>query len=130
MVPNKEIKALEEAAAAVRRQFASMIAKAEQVLENRLNEHHRRVTASAARVASLETELETYEALEQDRRAAQVRTELAAAITSHHDEVDGANAALRFAYADYVRAYSSAGIAVEAGFNAAAGAAAHAAGRK
>jgi hypothetical protein len=115
--------ALEEALAGCRRQHAAVIENADRILEARRTEHYQRIDKSARRVAGLESELELYDALEQERRAARVRTELAGAIEAHKGEVDGANNALAFAIENHVKALTAAGVAAEASFNAAVSAA-------
>lgn len=113
-----QIKNLEAAVRESRKHFDQTITNAEIVLENRRNEYRRQVDESAAKIAALESELELYDALEQERRAALVRMEIAHAIENHHVVVDRARKLTTEAFADFARAFACAGTAFAAGFAA------------
>jgi hypothetical protein len=115
---------LEQVVADCRSHFDRTIANAEQALENFRTEHYQNIAKSAARIAALESNLEMYDGLEQTRMAAQTRREIAAAVEDHKQVVIGANNRLQHACENYVRAFSSAAMAMECSFNAAMAAAA------
>ena len=99
--------------------FDRTIERAEVVLENRRNEHRRLISESESRVAALESQLELADAFERERDAARIRKELAAAVDQHRAAVDSANRQLAGWLLDHLRSYASAGICMEASFNAA-----------
>ncbi|GEM_PF-2895535 len=121
MAQTERLKAIDEAASRCRRQFDRMVDQAEHILENWRNERERLIQESATRVARLESELELYEGLEAEWRAARVRTELASAVEHHRATVDAANRQLEEAIKRYVRVFAAAAAAVEATFNSACG---------
>jgi hypothetical protein len=106
--------AIRKSIAAAQRQFEGACAKADRILEAQQNEIAQYVQSSAGKVASLESDLELYDALEQSRRAASTRTEIAAAMNVHHCAVDGAKARLRHAWEDYYVRISAACAALAA----------------
>jgi len=110
---------LEQVVSDCRAQFDRAIANAEIALENFRTEHYQTIAASAGKIAALESELEMLDALEQTRRAAQTRREIATAVSDHEQIVNGANNRLQHAYQDYVRAFSAATMAMECSFNSA-----------
>jgi len=111
--------ALNKALEDCRAQYTRTVENAERILENRRNEHRRLISESEDRVAGLESQLETFEALEHDRLAAQTRKELATAIEDHKQVVDRADRMLTEWARDHARALAAAGIALEASMNAA-----------
>ncbi len=115
---------LEQVVADCRAKFDRAIANAEIAFENFRTEHYLTIAKSAGKIAALESELETLDALEQTRLAAQTRREIAEAVSDHKQVVIGANNRLQHACEDYVHAFSAASMAMECSFNAALAAAA------
>jgi len=110
---------LEQVVADCRAQFERTIANAEIALENFRTEHYQTIAKSAGKIAALESDLEMFDALEQTRRAAQTRLEIAAAVQDHEQVVIGANNRLQHACENYIRAFSAAAMAMECSFNSA-----------
>lgn len=92
---------LRQSMEASQRQFDSACLRAGEILEARLTEIAGDVQRTASKVASLESNLEIFDGLEQTRMAAQTRREIASAMDYHRGTVDGAKARLQHAWQDY-----------------------------
>ena len=93
--------ATRHAIAAAQRQFTAACENADRIFEARLNEIAQDIQTSSATVASLESSLEMFDALEQIRMAAATRKEIATAIDHHRHAVDTAKVRSAHAWADY-----------------------------
>jgi hypothetical protein len=113
----KEKNAIASAVEAGRKNLAHAIEQAGIKLEAFQTEHAQTISASALKVATLQSELELYEGLERPRQAAQVRLEIDAAWETHRAVVNAADARLSSAFLDYVRMIGSIGTGAECSFN-------------
>jgi hypothetical protein len=113
MAPN-ETKHIDAAHASALKVFATQISNADVILENWRNEGARMIRESAEKIASLESSLELLDALEQERRARDTRTELHHAVTAHHGIVDAARNIVKRAVIEHAQAYAAAGVAMNA----------------
>jgi hypothetical protein len=100
--------AARQSMADAQRVFTSACENADRILDARLNEAALEVTRSASAVASLESELELLDALEQERRAAATRLDIASAVAHHRETVDRAKVLQRQAWDEYLTAVSTA----------------------
>jgi hypothetical protein len=91
-----------KAMADAQRTFTAACEHADRILDARLNQAALEVTRSASAVASLESELE------QQRRAAATRLDIASAVGHHRQTVDRAKVLQRQAWDDYLTAVSAA----------------------
>lgn len=107
-------KHIDDAHAQVLAVYAGKISNADIVLENWRTEGARMIRESAEKVASLESSLELFDALEQERRAALTRTELHQAVEAHHGIVDAARTIVQRAVIEHTQAYAAAGVAMNA----------------
>jgi hypothetical protein len=97
-----------QAMADAQRTFTAACENADRILDARLNEAALEVSRSASTVASLESELELLDSLEQERRAAATRLDIARAVGHHRETVDRAKVLQRQAWDDYLTAISTA----------------------
>jgi hypothetical protein len=97
-----------KAMADAQRIFTAACENADRILDARLNQAALEVSRSASAVASLESELELLDALEQERRAAATRLDIASAVGHHRQTVDRAKVLQRQAWDDYLTAVSAA----------------------
>lgn len=119
MNSTETLKALDKALADSRAHYERTIADADRILEARRTEHYQLISASEKRLGDLQNQLEMFEALEHERYAAQTRRDLDVAVQQHKAVVEQANLILQGAMLAHARIFAAAGIAFEAGFNAA-----------
>ncbi len=90
------------------RAFSSSLEEAGRTLDTRLVEASQLVLHAASEVASLESALELYDGLEQNRLAAKTRLEIATAVGDHRGAVDRAKALQAKAWTEYHRSVTAA----------------------
>lgn len=109
----RSLESVKQAFADAQSLHANALSRSERKLEAARNQHRDRIRLSEEKLAALENQLEMLECFEQERRARDVRMELAAAITQHKQEVDGADWALRAAMRDYIAEQVAAAVAMQ-----------------
>ena len=109
---------LDQTFAGARDKYVAAVEEAERVLEAKRTHWSVIVQNSAKSVAELEGQLETFEALEHERMAAQVRRELSPAIEEHQAVCRNAARCVRQAFREYIDRLSQAVAAMSAEFPA------------
>ena len=114
---NTSLSAVSQAVAHRQREMERAVTRASTILEAELNDITGMVNASAEHIASLESDLEMFDALEQTRMAAQTRRDLTTAIEHHHAVVDAARRRTEDSMLRYLRSIGGAAVGGEAAFN-------------